>query len=156
MAQFKVKNLMVDIASAKLDEIAGAICHFPTNACVNFTLHCRLNTYHCPDRSLLCRNPTLTACFRGSCFLSDGCGVNYSTCMDTRLWVIDFERLVINPDDIKAVQGQLNEALKALSVRSEEISHDMKPKTVEQAEMLEAGLKAALEEVQAARKEMGK
>ena len=46
--------------------------------------------------------------------------------------------------------------MKALAVRSEEISHDMRPKTVEQAEMLEAGLKAALEDVQTARKELGK
>ncbi|MFL7808024.1 MAG: hypothetical protein AB8I80_05315, partial [Anaerolineae bacterium] len=88
-------------------------------------------------------------CFKGSCLLSGGCGVNYSTCMDTQLYVIDIERLVINPDDIKVVQAQLNEALQAVAVRGKEIAQDMAPQTLEQAEMLEADLHGALEEVQA-------
>jgi hypothetical protein len=76
--------------------------------------------------------------------------------MDSRLWVIDMERLVINPDDIKVVQGQLNEALKAVSARAKEVSRDMMPQTAEQAEMLETELKAALAEVQAVSKKLGK
>ena len=156
MAQFKVKNLMVDVVSAKAAEIAGPICLFPTNACHHFTLQCRLNTLACADHTMVCRDPTVFGCFKGSCFISDGCGVNYSTCMDTRLWVIDMERLVINPDDIKVVQGHLNEALKELRVRGEEVTQDMQPQTVQQAEMLEDHLKAALEEVQAVKKNLGK
>ena len=156
MAEFKVKNLMIDIVSARTGDVAGPICRFPTRDCLHFTLGCRLNTFACPDRSIVCRDPTIVGCFKGSCFVSDGCGVNYSTCMDTRLWVIDIERLVINPDDINVVQAQLDEALKAVSVRANEIAQDMAPQTLEQAELLESGLKDALEEVQAVKKKLGK
>ena len=63
---------------------------------------------------------------------------------------------MINPDDIKVVQAQLDETLEAVRVRGKEISNDMAPQTIEQAEMLEAELQGALEAVEASKKRLSK
>ena len=63
---------------------------------------------------------------------------------------------MINPDDIKVVQAQLEEALEAVRVRGKEISNDMAPQTIEQAEMLHAELQGALEAVEANKKRLYK
>lgn len=152
MAQFKVKNLMIDVVSADLEGRLGELCLFPTNHCPSFSLICPNQTFiGCFWRTINC---LITDCLR-SCFISDGCGLNYSTCFQTDIWIIDLKRLIINPDDITVVQDQLNQALKALGTRADEVGKNMRPQTIEQAEMLEQHLKQALDEVQRLKKELG-
>jgi len=69
-------------------------------------------------------------------------------CGGTELVVIDLRKLVVNPEVIKEVQSELEEVLKVAAERGVEINKSMAPQTKAQAELLEAELKAALEEVQ--------
>ncbi len=154
MPQFKVKNLMIDVVSAKAAEIAGECCLFPTVDCF-LTFDCNFRSLVCPGNSIVCRDPSVIACRRGSCLITDGCGLNYSTCAaDSGFYLIDLERLVINPDDIKVVQAQLNETLKAVGVRAQRVAKDMAPQTLAQAELLEEQLEGALKEVKAIKAEL--
>lgn len=152
MARFQVKNLTVDIVSSAAAEITPELCLFPTKRCPHFTLNCPLNTYIFCWRQITLECPFIS----DYCLLTrDGCGVNYSTCLDTRLFLIDVERLVINPDDVKVVQKQVGDLLKAVETRGPEVARAMAPQTAEQAQLLERSLTDALAEVRKLKKELG-
>ena len=152
MARFQVKNLSVDIVSSAAAELTPQLCLFPTKRCPHFSLRCPVNTY------IFCYRQITVDCpfFSVDCLLTrDGCGLNYSTCLDSRLFIIDVERLVINPGDIKVVQKQVGDLLKGVEARATEVAQDMAPQTVEQADLLEKNLTAALTEVRRIKKELG-
>jgi len=75
--------------------------------------------------------------------------------VNTELFVIDVERLVVNPDDIRVVQAQVGKLLEAVETRAPEVACDLAPRTAEQAALLEQGLKAALEKVKQIKKKLG-
>jgi hypothetical protein len=152
MARFNVKNLSVDIVSASAVKITPNLCLFPTRNCPHFTLDCPRNTLIFCWRHITLDCPV----FSIDCILSDGgCGVNYSTCLDSRLFLIDVERLVINPADIKMVQKNVKELMEAVQARAPEIAQDMAPQTKESAAFLEKHLAAALEEVRSIKEKLG-
>lgn len=152
MARFAVKNLMVDVVSSAAAQYTPQLCLFPTKQCPHLTLDCPNHTH------IFCWRHITADCpfFSVDCLLTnDGCGINYSTCFDSRLFLIDIERLVINPADIKVVKKQIGEVLDAVKDRGPEVARDMAPRTAEQAELLEKALSEALDEVKKLKKDLG-
>jgi hypothetical protein len=143
MAEFKIKNLMVDILNKDLIEKIGPFCKFPTRYCRYFISPCLYPT------EIACPNQTI------DCFVSDGCGVNYSGCYRTDLWVLDTKTLVINPEDILVVRKQMDELFKAIEVRAAEVKVEMRPQNLKQVQVLEDQLNVALEELQRIKAELG-
>ncbi len=145
MAQFRVSNLMIDVASAEIDGM-DKLCLIPTNCGQLFTKDCPWLTFVVKG---CLKDATLVGCF-----ISDGCGLNYSTCWaGSRTYVIDLERLVSNPGDIDAVKGQMREVFAKVKEGAREI--DAGPQTFEQAEALEQALEGALDEVRKAKRRLG-
>ncbi len=154
MAEFRVKNLMIDVVKADTQKLEP-ICRFPSNACLltdacpRYTFivckgltRCPGNTFVCPDRTLVCENYTV---------IDDGCGLNYSTCFRSDVFVLDIRKLVVNPDDIGVLREQLGTLVDALERQSVVVNKSMAPSTKAQAEVLEAELEKALKEVKAAK-----
>lgn len=156
-AQFKVQDLLVDVVAPNLERL-GQFCLFPTKYCKFLTLDCPQNTF------ILCvwgntydpcrLDASLIPCGGG---LTDGggCGANYSTCWQSELFLLDIEKLLINPAEIDQVREQVNTLLEAVSSRAKEVQQDMQPKTLAQAELLEQELQEALEEVQQLKERLG-
>ena len=144
MAEFKIKNLMVDIVSADIVDKIGKFCRFPTRYCHFFISPCIF--------------PSGVACELKSidCLISEGCGPNRSTCVaGSETWLIDLETLVINPEDIRIVQAQLDEMFHAIKVRAAEVEIEMRPQNLKQVEILEEQLNIALDELKRIRGELG-
>lgn len=149
--QFKVKDLAIGVSAHKLVDL-DKLCLFPTKWCRYFisSIPCRPCTFlitdiiDCTPCSILnSRIPT------------DGpCGVAHSTCYNTELFVLDVRELVINPGDIDLVREQFGEFLNVVQARGEEVTKAMTPQSVEQIDLVEGELKAALAEVQALRKQL--
>ncbi len=144
MAEFKIKNLMVDIVSKDIVDRIGPFCRFPTRYCRYFISPCI--------------NPTEWQCPYGTidCLISDGCGANYSGCFRTDVWILDTKTLVINPEDIHIVREQLDEVFKAIDQRAMEVQTEMRPQNLKQVEVLEEQLKLALDELGQIKGEMSK
>jgi len=62
---------------------------------------------------------------------------------------------VINPEDIRIVQAQLDEMFHAIKVRAAEVEIEMRPKNLKQVEILEEQLNIALDELKRIRGELG-
>ena len=153
MAEFKIKNLMIDVVAADKAKL-GELCLFPTKYCRFLSIHCPKDTYIvCDWITQWCKGQTLDC--MASCFVSGGCGVNYSTCWNSELFMIDIKQLVINPDEINVLRDQLDEVFKAVEVRALEVEADMAPKNLEQAEYVESQLQNALKHVQNLKRKMG-
>lgn len=150
---FKVRDLMIDVVSVDLAEKTRelGLCRFPTRWCGALLSPCPNNTF-CINPTVYCPQDTLQCPART---LIDGCGVNYSTCLDSRFVVIDVEQLVINPDQIDIVREQMDQVLEAAQARGAEVAENLQPKTLEQAEFLEEQLQAALREVKDIKDKLG-
>jgi hypothetical protein len=148
---FKVKDLMIDVTSIELAKKTKdlGLCRFPTKWCGALLSRCPDNSL-CLNRSVFC--PTDTLRCPG---VTDGCGLNYSTCLDSRFFLVDLEKLVINPDDINIVRDQMEQVLKAAEVRGTEVAENLRPQTMEQAEFLEQHLEAALDQIREMKDELG-
>ena len=144
MAEFKIKNLMVDVVSRDVVDKIGNFCRFPTRYCRYFISPCIYPTeWHCPYGTI-------------DCLISDGCGVNYSGCYRSDIWILDTKTLVINPEDIRIVRTQLDEMFKAIEGRAEEVQAEMRPQNLKQVEILEEQLKIALDELERIKGEMSR
>lgn len=159
MAEFKIKNLMVDVVSGVHFPDLDKLCLYPTKLCLISKCF----------KYISCDPPTW--CIMGSCtapsaggaaclkFNTDICPINtchlptYVTpdvliaCGDSKMLVIDLDKLAINPEVIKEVQAELDQVLKVVAEHGVEINRAMAPQTLAQAEVLEKELTAALEEV---------
>jgi len=151
-ARFKVQDLMVDVVAPNLDRL-GRYCLFPTKVCPHLTLACPDDTF------IVCwQGLTVDPCggrLTMDCLITDGCGVNYSTCWQSELFVIDVEKLVINPKEIDVLREQVDVLLNAAGERGSEVTQAMQPQNLAQAELLEEQLSAALKEVQKIKKQFG-
>lgn len=69
------------------------------------------------------------------------------------------DTVLVNPADelaqLEAMRGQLEELMHAIDERGVQLQQQARPQTREEVEMLEEQLKAALEEIQAMKKDMG-
>lgn len=174
MAEFKIKNLMVDVVSGVQVPDLDKLCLWPTAHCVfprtcYTVITCLFACSKLPTCWFPCSlRPTcpLHTCLFGCSFHPTTCPLHttilYCTppsegcegtemvvgCGDSELLVIDLQKLVINPELIKEVQAELDHVLNAVAERGVEINKAMAPQTLAQAEVLEKELKAALEEVQ--------
>jgi hypothetical protein len=161
MPEFKIKNLMVDIVSGVKVPDLDKLCLYPTKLC----LISKCFKYISCETPSLCITATCTVPSAG-CLLPcskyltkppcpmDTCHhPTYVTpdvliaCGDSKMLVIDLDKLAINPEVIKEVQAELDQVLKVVAEHGVEINQAMAPQTLAQAEVLEKELTAALEEV---------
>ena len=149
MPTFRIKDLAINVASAKIADI-DKICLFPTRQCgYLLSQGCRPCSFYISDP---CWHWTQNC---GACsFLSDGCGLNYSTCWRSDIFLINIKDLVINPADVTIVRQQMDAVLKAVQERGAEIAASMRPQTAAQIEMLEKQLSEALKELGTLKKEI--
>ncbi|MCO5183991.1 MAG: hypothetical protein M9928_11640 [Anaerolineae bacterium] len=146
--QFKVKDLAIGVSAHKLIDL-DKLCLFPTRRCRYFitTIHCKPCTWipsiiQCDPCTLLITEIPIT----------DGpCGLAHTTCLDTLLYVLDVRQLVINPDDLGLVREQMDKFFNVVTERGAEVARAMAPQTLEQVDLVESELKAALEEIQVLR-----
>ena len=150
MSEFRLKNLMIDVLDRSVRDKFPDLCLFPTRYCRFFISRCIQPTF------IACRFDTIDCLITNHCLLTNGgCGVNYSTCYQTDLFIIDLKTLVINPADIRVVQQQLKEVFSAVEERAAEVQHNMAPQSIEQINVLEDQLKGALDELANLKKQMG-
>ncbi len=144
MAEFRIKNLMIDVTARDIVDRIGGLCRFPTRFCNGFLSPCIYPTkWHCQFGTI-------------DCLISDGCGPNYSGCYGgTDIWLLDTKTLVINPEDLVKVKADFGELVKAIEVRAAEVKTDMRPRNLEQVQMLQEQLKLALDELDQIKKELG-
>jgi hypothetical protein len=162
MADFKVKNLMIDVVAgdAQLQlktvcKVPSKLCNYLISKCLKYisNVDCPVNLYShgCPHCSVLSPTPHTTYC-------AANCEVPSKPvwCLgsDTPI-VVDTNILVSNPELINEVENELKQVIQAARERSVEIDKALGPQTKKEAQILEAELKAALKEVQTMMTKLG-
>lgn len=163
MPRFKTKDLMVNVAPkaevaaadlAKLCALHSHICFAPT-FCHQFTCHPFLS--HCPHYSIGCGHCSFlpSLCGRCSQFISQiECpGITAECTAGSKITIFDPTIFIRDREDIAVVREQLRETLAKL----DEIERGGLPGDIQtraEADAVEAGLKEALEQVQAAKKKL--
>lgn len=169
MPNFKVKNLSVSIGEAEQaiqPGITPQLCIFPSHCNFHTPITCNFHTpITCHFRTpITCWTPTIDTCAFNTCgIFSDpcgfitprGCGVAHSTLPETTFdGLSPVIRTVSDPGVLEALQTQLDEAMVAIKEHGVELEQGLLPRTLEDAEMLESEMEAALKEVRKLKKSL--
>jgi len=157
MPTFRLKNLNVSLAD-RADLVAQRTPQFCTLGTTTIwsPFCCRFWPSRFPPTG--CWNyPTIIDCGH---FISEHCGpLTPDPCGPISPVVADTPDLVGNPavqlEQLDVLRAQLEQAMAAVDERGVQLQKQARPQTREEIDMLEEQLKAALEELQAMRKEMG-
>ncbi len=160
MAEFKIKNLMVDVVSGVHFPDLDKLCLYPTKLCLiskcfkyiscDLPSACIMGSCTVPSAGCLwaCSKYASKPCIDATCHMPTNVTPDVLiVCGDSKMLVIDLDKLAINPEVIKEVQAELDQVLKVVAEHGVEINRAMAPQTLAQAEVLEKELTVALEEV---------
>lgn len=163
MPRFKTKDLMVNVAPkaevaeadlAKVCALHTYLCFAPT-WCFHHTCNPWLS--HCPHHSIFCYHCSFVPSLCGRCsqFISlvECPGITAECTAGSKITIFDPTIFIRDREDIAVVREQLRETLAKL----DELERGGLPGDIQtraEAESIEAGLKEALEQVQAAKKKL--
>ncbi|MEL7330874.1 MAG: hypothetical protein AAFN12_01430 [Cyanobacteria bacterium J06560_2] len=167
--QFKVKDLMINVIPDPTDEVGLTCANGVTfNNCFRTTL-------------IGCNGCTLTVtqvvdpCNGGPTFVvptrvTTGCGVNYSTCFAGSNFAETVQQTTLvqhttrtilegNPlsasENLATLKQGLKEALSQVEAQEKLVAESLKPQSLEELEVLDEKLTAALEDVRSRKAQMG-